>query len=499
MKKTTLSVFLTILVISSILFFFQKEIKCQSSAAHTKEVVHKGSQVSIPAPSVFPVSGDLFSAMWTDPQYIILSDIPEGLHSDFAGQPVIRKDKIYLPIESESPGVMIYNRDGQLDRFVPVADHSDETPVQIQIIPESNEIYVGDNSLRQITVYDLQGKIKSESKTGFNFFSFRYDPVTKHYLFYLVSDGQVVPEDMPLYAITITDAAFKPLHQLFPLSGPARRAPFFTQDRIRMGDRWSWYNPDFSDELYTIDFNGNVNLVLDLECADMDYEARIESIVQQIEDISIAAKLQQIQCVDNFIANEDYIFIGRIPGLDNKELLVNQKQDRGILLPGGMLLTNFGKQFHFAYSRPDFVDGDQWVHFFTARDFNKLMEHVQPQEATAHLPEFLQDDQWLMMMYKPNDEVLFPGQPQAQKLDMPEINIYPNPASTAVNIGVRTTSANALVQIFSTDGLLRYDSAGKRIQPGVIAEIDVSDWTPGAYVVKCTVSDNVFARTLMVQ
>jgi hypothetical protein len=82
---------------------------------------------------------------------------------------------------------------------------------------------------------------------------------------------------------------------------------------------------------------------------------------------------------------------------------------------------------------------------------------------------------------------------------MPEINIYPNPASTAVNIGVRTTSANALVQIFSTDGLLRYDSAGKKIQPGVIAEIDVSDWTPGAYVVKCTVSDNVFARTLMVQ
>ncbi len=90
MKTRTISFIISILVVSSLIFVFQKKLSCQTSQLASNNKVEAGkSRVSISDPEVFPADGPMFGEMWAAPEYILLDYVPEEIQRYQAKQPVI--------------------------------------------------------------------------------------------------------------------------------------------------------------------------------------------------------------------------------------------------------------------------------------------------------------------------------------------------------------------------------------------------------------------------
>lgn len=68
--------------------------------------------------------------------------------------------------------------------------------------------------------------------------------------------------------------------------------------------------------------------------------------------------------------------------------------------------------------------------------------------------------------------------------DLPDIEVYPNPASSTLNIKGQNMQ---LISIYNTDGKLVYSTDGHTSD---LKQVDVSRFAAGQYYVKVTLVDN---------
>lgn len=499
MKTRTISFIISILVISSLIFFFQKKLSCQTSqlATNSKAEASK-SLVSISAPDVFPASGPMFGEMWAAPEYILLNHVPEGIQRYHARQPIITNQQIFIPTLSSIPDVLVFDRAGHFQRRIEF-DFAPDAVSDIQVYPDRKEILVGDSQQKRISVYDLEGVRKEHKPVGFDFLYFAYSPESDRYIFYLANDGALASEKALPYAITITDSKFKVLHRLFPLSALAFKAPYFSSQRFQVDVEKVYYNPDYSDQLYSIDFDGKIDLLLDLQIADQEFLDDVDQLVARPFSSAYVQMLKEKLPVDYFLVGKQYVFVGNIPRKQNKDLVIQRSSARSVLINYSTLLTNFGDHFNFGYTRPSFMVDNKCVSIRNAKDYNLSWDYIESKEQLSHLPGRLADNQWMMMIYNPNDKVWFPTKESETTLSSVSIEIFPNPANQICTIKLSGDDEEYGLQIYAVDGVMRYDDKGKMSGGSAQQKIDVSNWTPGTYVIQCTKGNEVFAKTLAVQ
>lgn len=499
MKTRTISLLFSVLIISSIIFLFQKKLNCQTSEHSLSNHAETGqSRVSISDPDAIPDSGPMFADMWASPEYILLDYIPDEVKVYQARQPIITNQQILIPTQSVLPGVLVFDRLGHYQRRIEF-DSKPDAVADIHIYPEVKTIMVGEGQQKLIAVYDLDGVRKEDKQVGFHFLYFAYSPVADRYIFYLAGNGAKASEGDTPFAITITDAEFNVLHRLFPLSSLAFKAPFFSSQRFQVEADRVYYNPDYSDQLYAVDFNGKIDLLLDLDLADQAYFDEIDLLTERPFTPPLVQSIKEKLAVDYFLISKQYAFIGKIPGKHNKDLVIQRSSAKSVLVNNSTLITNFGDQFNFGYTRPAFIVGDKCVSLRNARDFNLVWDNIDAKETLSHLPGRMADNQWLMMLYTPNDKVWFPAKEEKSPSGSLSIEMLPNPANQWCTIRIAGDAGDYGLQIYSMDGVMRFDEKGEMSAGGVQKRVDVSNWTPGAYVVQCTLGEEVYAKTLVIQ
>jgi hypothetical protein len=499
MKTSTISFIISILVIGSLIVLFQKKLSCQTSELATDHKAEAGkSRVSILDPDVFPNSGPMFGEMWADPEYILLDYVPEDIQKHHARQPVITDKQIFIPTLNSKPNVLIFDRAGHFQRRIEF-DLPPDAVSDIHIYPEQKYILVGDNLQKRISVYDLEGVREEDKSVGFHFLYFSYSPTFDRYIFYLASDGiQGTEDDLP-YAITITDAKFNVLHRLFPLSALAFKAPYFSSQRFQVTEGKVFYNPDYSDQIYAIDYDGKIELLLDLQIADQEFFNELDLLLERPFSPANVQTIKQKLPVDFFLIGEKYAFVGNIPRKQNKDLVIQRNSARSVLINYSTLLSNFGDQFNFGYTRPSFMVDNKCVSIRNAKDYNLSWDYIESKEHLSHLPGRLADNQWMMMIYNPNDKVWFPPKETETPTASLSIEMFPNPANQICTIKLSGEDGDYVLQVYAVDGVMRFDEKVKISGGGAQQRIDVSNWTPGTYVVQCTQGSEVFAKTLIVQ
>lgn len=499
MKTRTISLIISILVIISLIFLFQKKLSCQTSESATTHKAETGkSRVSISDPDIFPNSGPMFAEMWAAPEYILLDHVPEDIQRYHAMQPVITDQQIFIPTLSSKPDVLVFDRAGHYQRRVEF-DFTPEAISDIHIYPEQNQILVGNSQQKLISVYDLEGVKKEDKPVGFHFLYFSYSPTADRYIFYLASDGMRANEQALPFAVTITDAKFNLLHRLFPLSTLTFKAPYFSSQRFQVDVDKVYYNPDYSDQLYAIDFNGKVDLLLDLQIADQEFFDEVDLLLERPFNPANVESIKKKLPVDYFMVGKEYVFVGNIPRKQNKDLVIQRSSARSVLVNYSTLITNFGDHFNFGYTRPSFMVDDKCVSIRNAKDYNVNWDNIESKDQLSHLPGRLADNQWMMMIYNPNNKVWFPAKETETPASSLSIEIFPNPANQICTIKLEGDDGDYRLQIYAVDGVMRYDEKGKMSGGSAQQRVDVSNWTPGTYVVQCTIGDALYARTLMVQ
>lgn len=499
MKTSTISFIISILVISSLIFLFQKKLSCQTSQlASTNKAEAGKSRVSISDPDVFPADGPMFGEMWAAPEYILLDYVPKDIQRYHAMQPVITDQQIFIPTISGKPDVLVFDRSGHFQRRVEF-EFTPDAISDIHIYPEQNKILVGNSQQKLISVYDLEGVKKVDMPLGFHFLYFSYSPTSDRYIFYLVSDGMRASEkDLP-FAITITDAKFNVLHRLFPLSALAFKAPYFSSQRFQVDEGKVYYNPDYSDQIYVIDYDGKIELLLDLQIADQEFLDEVDLLIDRPFTPANAQAIQKKLPIDYFLIGEQYAFVGNIPRKQNKDLVIQRSSARSMLINYSTLLSNFGDHFNFGYTRPSFMVDNKCVSIRNAKDYNLSWDYIDSKEQLSHLPGRLADNQWMMMIYNPNDKVWFPPKETESPATSLSIEIFPNPANQFCTIKLSGDDGDYGLQIYAVDGVMRYDDKGKMSGGSAQQRVDVSNWTPGTYVVQCKNGNEIFAKTLVVQ
>lgn len=499
MKTRTISFIISILVISSLIFLFQKKLNCQTNQLGTDNKTDTGkSRVSISDPEVFPADGPSFGEMWAAPEYILLDYVPEDIQKHHARQPVITDQQIFIPTLKSKPDVLVFDRAGHYQRRVEF-EFTPDAISDIHIYPKQNQILVGNNQQKLISVYDLEGVKKEDKPVGFHFLYFSYSPASDRYIFYLASDGMQTREGATPFAITITDARFKVLHRLFPLSALAFKAPYFSSQRFQVDEGKVYYNPDYSDQIYAIDYDGNIDLLLDLQIADQEFFGEVDLLLERPFSPANVKAIKQKLPVDYFLIGEKYAFVGNIPRKHNKDLVIQRSSARSMLINYATLLTNFGDHFNFGYTRPSFMVDNKCVSIRNAKDYNLSWDYIESKEQLSHLPGRLADNQWMMMIYNPNDKVWFPPKETESPASSLSIDVFPNPSNQFCTIKLAGNDGDYALQIYAVDGVMRYDDKGTMSGGGAQQRVDVSNWTPGTYVVQCSKGNEVFAKTLVVQ
>lgn len=499
MKTSTISFLISILVIGSLIFLVQRNLSCQTSELTTGNKTETGkSRVSISNPDVFPDNGPMFAEMWNTPAYILMDHIPPGIKVHHARQPFFTDKQIFIPTLDSVPGVLVFDRAGHFQQRIEF-DLEPGAVSDIHINPQQREILIGDSKHKRISVYDLDGDKKVDREVGFHFLYFAYSPTSDRYIFYLANDGARANESALPTAITITDAQFNVLHRLFPLSALTFKAPYFTSQRFQVDVDKVYYNPDYTDQLYAIDFNGKIELLLDLQNADQEFFDEVDLLLERPFTPANVQSIRKKLPVDYFLIGEKYAFIGNIPRKQNKDLVIQRSSARSMLINNATLLSNFGDQFNFGYTRPSFIVDNKCVAIRNAKDYNLIWDYIGSKEHLSHLPGRLADNQWVMMIYNPNDKVWFPEKETENPAPSLSFEIFPNPANQICTIKLAGEDGDYGLQVYAVDGVMRYDEKGKMSGGSAQQRVDVSNWTPGTYVVQCTIGDALYARTLMVQ
>lgn len=496
MKTKYISYIGSFAVLILLFLVFHKRLHCQSNPPLSSS--GSSAQVSPGLPDTFPGDGPQYSTLWHKPEYIVLDQVPDFQEPFINADPVITKDDIFLPIHTNPITVLQFTRNGALTQKLEF-DLDPESALDIQILPEQQVILVGDNLQQSIQIFDLEGRFRETLHVGFHFQQFHASPSLSHFIFYLAHDGSSASRHTSIPAIRITDHHFNTLFTYFPMSDRAISAPFFHATRVKKHAAGIYYNPDYTDQIFDVRFDGHIALLYDGAADDPDLEQTLDSIVYRTPIQKQVGLLTKIMPIEYFWITPDHIIIASVPGMTNHDLIIDRRTQQSTLISGGTLMTNFGPAFHFGYMRPQFAMRDQFAVLMDARNYNFYLDHL-PEEPIRHLPKRLAPNQSVMMLYTPNPDVFFPpGTTPSSALPDPVLELLPNPAKDQVNIVWTGITDNLIFRVFSPDGTMRFDEQVSSARDRQTWEINTSQWTPGPYIVQVQSTESVLARTLIIQ
>lgn len=494
MKTQSTSVTLLAGIFALVLFGGVLQSHCRSDADEAED---QGVQVSVTKPDTFAANGTPYCTFTMDPQYIVFKHTPADV-SPWSIKNLHRHgDLFFLADINKTFQILVYDISGTLAYKIPL-EPAQEPYAGIIYDDTHEQILVGDNLNQRLILYDLKGNLKEVRKVGFHFMDFAYSPVKNRCIFYLPSDGSAADPAHPIPAIRITDASFKVLYEYFPLSARAIKVPYYTDGRFQVGPEEVYYNPDYTDKIYSIDFNGEVNLLVDLNRENPTYWATIDSYLDQPPYADFFLPLMRKLAILNFQVSPQYIMAtGDVPGMINQCIVIDRKSYRSFLIQNSTPYTNLGPdpKFNFTFRFPRTNIGDDLAFLFPSKFIEEILPLVEDQNAVKHIPRPKELDYWCLMLYQPNHDVLFPEQEQ-ETVHM-GLKVFPNPTAEKCTVSFDEVVTPASMRVFSTDGIMRYDEKINKTSGSV--ELDVTNWTPGAYVVQCVTDKGTFAKTLMVQ
>lgn len=494
MKTQSTSYSLLAGIFALVLFGGLLQSHCRSDA---DEPVDQGIRVSVGQPDTFASSGTPFCTFTKDPQYIVFKHTPSEVSPWSIKNMHRHGDLFFMADITKTFQILVYDISGTLSYKIPL-EPAQEPYADIQYDDTHEQILLGDNLNQRLIIYDLKGTLKEVREVGYHFMNFAYSPLQNRYIFYLPSDGSAADPAHPIPAIRITDAAFKVLYDYFPLSARAIKVPYYTDGRFQVGPEEVYYNPDYTDKIYSIDFNGVVNLLVDLNRENPTYWATIDSYLDQPPYADIFLPLMRKLAIMHFQVSPQYIMAtGDVPGMINQCIVIDRKSYQSFLIQNSILYNNLGPdpKFNFTFRFPRTIVGNDLAYLFPSNFIEEIVPLVEDQNAVKHIPRPKELDYWCLMLYQPNHDVLFPE--KSQETAYIRLKVYPNPSAEKCTVSFDEVSTPASMRVFSTDGVMRYDE--KLTGNSGSVELDVTNWTPGAYVVQCVTSQGTFAKTLMVQ
>lgn len=451
--------------------------------------------VAVTSVDTFPSNGPRYSSFYEAPEYLVLKDVPPGMKVWQVKNPHRNGDKIFIADITLTYQVLVYDHSGTLLYTIPL-EPQPEAYTDIRYDNKKEEILLGDNLNKRIIVYSQSGALREKRNVGFHFLSFAYSSARDRYIFYLPSHGSAADATTPMPAILVTDASFNPIHQYFPLSERTFKVPLFAGDRFKVGDNEVYYNPDFTDQIYSIDYAGVVKMVVDLNRESPEYWTRIDAIIDQPAFVDKLKPLMNELLIKDFWVTPDYILAtGAVTGKINQCIVIDRSTYQSLLINNGILYNNIGPTFNFAFLLPNYIIEKDFAFLFNPEFLQDILSHVPDQPATSHIPRLQKPDTWCLMLYHPNPGTLFPETEKARNTI--GLRVFPNPASTLCTVIIGGASGETELKVFSTDGIMRYD---KKVRVGASEkiEIDITGWVPGPYIVQCNTTDGVFASTLIV-
>ena len=494
MKTNTSSYAFLTGIFTLIIFGGVLQSHCRSDA---DETVEPCVRVSIVQPDTFASNGSAYCTFTKDPQYIVFTHIPSDISAWSIKNLHRHGDLFFMADITKTCQILVYDISGTLSYKIPL-EPAQEPYADIQYDDTHEQILLGDNLNQRLIIYDLKGTLKEVREVGFHFMNFAYSPLQNRYIFYLPSDGSAADPAHPIPAIRITDASFKVLHDYFPLCARAIKVPYFTDGRFQVGPEEVYYNPDFTDKIYRIDFSGEVSLLIDLNRENPTYWTQIDNYVDQPPYTDIYLPLRGKLAIHQYCVTPEYILAtGDVPGMINQCIVIDRKTYRSFLIENSILNNNLGPdpKFNFTFTFPRTSINKDLAYLFPSKFMEGMLSYVEDQNAVKHIPRPKDLDYWCLMLYQPNHDVLFPE--KSQETAYIRLKVYPNPSAEKCTVSFDEVSTPASMRVFSTDGVMRYDE--KLTGNSGSVELDVTNWTPGAYVVQCVTSQGTFAKTLMVQ
>ena len=97
------------------------------------------------------------------------------------------------------------------------------------------------------------------------------------------------------------------------------------------------------------------------------------------------------------------------------------------------------------------------------------------------------------------DNTEAPEIPEALNIsDEPTVKLYPNPTTDKVNVRIEGMSGNAVVKITTLTGKTVAQKSINIASKSVVEHFDVSEFTPGVYVLQIVSDDAVISRKLVI-
>lgn len=448
-------------------------------------------RISLTSVDTIPNSGPHYSYFWDESMQFIKLPIKKkyALYSGF-----YRDDHfIALADFALEQKLDIYNvRTGSTATiFLPHTNY-----VDMEADPENDRILLADINDQKIDVFTMDGQPLNSIHTGFPFLRFAHDPVTGNFIFYMVNHSIAISDGLQ-HTIIITDKDLKPLHRLFPLTTSHHKYPQLNSTRFNKTNQCVYYNPELTGEIYKINFNGQVELILDITEISDDFQPQINTILQEENTDDAFKTLEKIIPIGlKWNVTDDFIIIGNHPGKPYRNLIIHRPTMKAISVANGILIQNFGDRFNFAFRHPQFSGDDFMYSLYTAGNFNSLLNYVFGISTPEYLPDPINENEIMLVEQKPNLELFNLQTPQDRPSKPVDIYIHPNPAKDKIEISSTLKDGAISVRITSLNGKTMYQ---QKYEDPSSHTVDISSWPSGSYIATFRTNQQLYSKSFVVR
>lgn len=380
---------------------------------------------------------------------------------------------------------------------------------------QRDEVMIGDNENRIVTKYDRNGNIVRKYNTDFYFIDFNYSFSSKKFIFYtpLISNFSNSEQK---YSIVITDESMKPLKQIFPLDETlANYTPLFSNCFQTVGEK-TYFAPLLSSKIYEISYDGSITEVIDLGIESSIIKNKILSFINGKEmSPDMMLEINKIVPIYRYWIGDEVITIEK--GFNRKMhlLIVQKKSGKSVTVLPSIKITNYGKDFKFAFIKPHSVTKDGFVSLLSYDECKFVAAELQ--RTGSKIPAYLRDalslQQGLLMVYKVNFEYLYDHSTfdlsailnqnypiEEKKRVISGIKIFPNPSTGIINVDYSVHDhLNGRVILSDIFGRQLYEKS-INVSEGVQSiRLDVSNAPNGVYLISF-LSDNkaIFSSQVLI-
>lgn len=459
MKKISI---ISIVILSSLILiiFFSFNSKKESSVVKSESKI-----VSLKLYDHNSNQKDFYS------EYEILK-LPIGnLINSSGGVDVIYDDEMYIVSNfKNNNSLVIIDKKGNLVSSIEKFGNKNEKlniPVGVRLDKVNQRILVGDSGTRKILYFDYQGNFIQEKNVGFDFKDFAFSPKEQKFIFHMPFSDNVINNN---HALIITDDNFSIEKQLFPLPKFINKHPYIASNSLKVNEGQVFYNPPTTGKIYEIKFNGNNNLIIDVEDSkNIKLDPTINELENSESGTDAFLKYNQTASLIDFFINEKIIVANKLINKARYSIIIDRNSLDAVAILNRMRITKLEEPFKFIYNSPQISNNDKFLNYFSFDKINYISNEIGGiEKLDRNLSENaeLSSNDFAIIRYNYNFDKIqknsidnIESLYQSKNIKSFDLEVYPSPAIDKINlklVGENLKDNNIQINIFSQLGIQVY-------------------------------------------